>query len=88
VRQSPISIAVITIQDLQIGNNLLSSPSVEFIHVDELLFCTGWEYFKQYQDKTYSLTDCISFTVMQQQNVTIALTFDHHFVQAGFQKEP
>ena len=35
-------------------------------------------------DKTWGLTDCISFVVMQQQNLTDAVTGNRHFVQAGF----
>jgi predicted nucleic acid-binding protein len=31
------------------------------------------------------LTDCISFVVMQEQNLTHALTTDRDFEQAGFQ---
>lgn len=73
---------------IQVGSSLLSSRFVQFIHVDESLFYAGWNYFQQHQDKTYSLTDCISFMVMQQHNVRIGLTFDQHFVQAGFEKEP
>ena len=73
---------------VQVGNRLLLSPSVQLIHVDEALFDSGWKYFQQHQDKQYSLTDCISFVVMQQRSIDIAFTFDKHFVQAGFQKEP
>jgi uncharacterized protein len=73
---------------VQIGNYLLLSPSVQFVHVDEVLFYRGWEYFQQHQDKRYSLTDSISFVVMQQHDIQIAYTFDQHFIQAGFQKEP
>jgi predicted nucleic acid-binding protein len=35
-------------------------------------------------DKEWSLTDCLSFVVMQQRGLTEALTPDEHFVQAGF----
>ena len=73
---------------MQVGNNLLQSPSVQFIHVDTALFDAGWAYFQRHQDKKYSLTDCISFIVMQQLGIQRAFAFDQHFVQAGFTKEP
>jgi predicted nucleic acid-binding protein len=36
-------------------------------------------------DKNWGLTDCISFVVMQDQNLVEAATADLHFVQAGYQ---
>jgi predicted nucleic acid-binding protein len=36
-------------------------------------------------DKDWSVTDCISFVVMEQHGLNEALTADHHFAQAGFQ---
>lgn len=73
---------------VQVGGNLLLSPSVRFVHVDEPLFEEGWAYFQRHQDKEYSLTDCISFVVMRKFGIQTAFTFDRHFVQAGFNKEP
>lgn len=73
---------------VEIGTRLLSSPSVEFIHVDESLFMEGWEYFKQHADKAYSLTDCISFVLMHKCGIHTALAFDRHFRQAGFERLP
>jgi predicted nucleic acid-binding protein len=73
---------------VQIGEMLLSSPSVEIVHVNEDLFFEGWTIFQKYHDKRYSLTDCISFVVMRQKHLDTALTFDKHFVQAGFIIEP
>jgi hypothetical protein len=35
-------------------------------------------------DKTWSLTDFISFVVMRREGITEALTGDRHFEQAGF----
>jgi predicted nucleic acid-binding protein len=36
-------------------------------------------------DKSWSLTDCISFAVMTDKGISEALTGGHHFFQAGFQ---
>jgi predicted nucleic acid-binding protein len=48
------------------------------------LFEAGFELYRNRPDKGWSLTDCISFHVMQDRNMTDALTGDHHFEQAGF----
>jgi predicted nucleic acid-binding protein len=48
------------------------------------LYLRGVELFSQRSDKSWSLTDCISFVVMQEHGLTEALTADHHFEQAGF----
>jgi uncharacterized protein len=73
---------------VEVGNRLLNSAYVEMLQVDETLFLEGWQYFQQHTDKSYSLTDCISFLVMQKRNISTALTFDLHFSQAGLQKLP
>jgi len=73
---------------VEIGNSLITSPSTHFIYIDEILFSHGWQYFVRHGDKSYSLTDCISFVLMQQSEIQTALSFDKHFVQAGFMKLP
>jgi predicted nucleic acid-binding protein len=73
---------------IQIGNTLLHSPSMQLVHVDESLFYAGWVYFQRHQDKRYSLTDCISFVVMDQRDIQVVFAFDTHFTKAGFQREP
>ena len=35
-------------------------------------------------DKSGSLTDCASFQIMESEAIQAALTYDQHFVQAGF----
>jgi len=47
-------------------------------------FDRGASFFAARPDKDWSLTDCISFVVMQERGITDALTADHHFEQAGF----
>jgi len=44
----------------------------------------GIQLYASREDKEWSLTDCISFFVMQREAITEALTGDHHFEQAGF----
>jgi predicted nucleic acid-binding protein len=41
--------------------------------------------YEQRDDKRWSLTDCASFQIMRRDRMTQALTYDHHFEQAGFQ---
>ena len=73
---------------VELGKRLMSSTSVQLIHVDENLFFEAWQYFEQFSDKSYSLTDCISFVLMEQLKIRTVLTFDNHFVQAGFERVP
>ena len=40
--------------------------------------------YRQARDKSWSLTDCASFNIMQHQGIRLALTHDRHFAQAGF----
>lgn len=61
------------------------TENVRVVSVDTALLMRALELYQSRTDKTWGLTDCISFTVMQQQNLTDALTGDRHFVQAGFQ---
>jgi len=41
--------------------------------------------YKQAADKSWSLTDCASFQVMEADQIQAALTHDQHFAQAGFE---
>ncbi|HEY1922124.1 MAG TPA: PIN domain-containing protein [Tepidisphaeraceae bacterium] len=44
----------------------------------------GLALYRSRPDKSWSLTDCISFEIMRERGVTDALTADRHFEQAGF----
>ena len=44
----------------------------------------GLRLFSHRADKEWSVTDCTSFVVMQEEKLIDALTTDHHFEQAGF----
>jgi predicted nucleic acid-binding protein len=71
-----------------VGRQILESPAFGLIHIDDRLLSRGWDYFVRHEDKRYSLTDCISFVVMNERGLRRALTFDHHFAQAGFECVP
>lgn len=47
-------------------------------------FQRGSELYLARCDKSWSLTDCISFMVMEQRQIKESLTGDQHFEQAGF----
>jgi len=58
------------------------------VPVTEELFSAGWRRFQDRSDKRYSLTDCISFIVMERRGLEKALAFDQHFEQAGYKTLP
>jgi len=63
---------------------LQKDPEVAIVPVSSDLWQRGIALFAGRPDKDWSLTDCISFVVMQERSITDALTADHHFEQAGF----
>ena len=64
--------------------DLLDEPEVRVVAADRSLFERGFDLYEKRPDKEWSLTDCISFVVMEREKITDALTADHHFEQAGF----
>ena len=69
---------------LELMSEIRTDPDVVVVPPDAELFEQGLELYRRRPDKDWSLTDCISFVVMQRENITDALTGDHHFEQAGF----
>jgi len=65
-------------------NALRSDPSVTIVPASQDLFDRGAHLYARRPDKEWSLTDCISFVVMNDLGLTDALTEDNHFEQAGF----
>lgn len=59
-------------------------PLVHYIPATQEMMDKGIALYHRYRDKAWSLTDCISFVVMQDFGIIEALTADHHFEQAGF----
>ncbi|PSF36623.1 nucleic acid-binding protein [Aphanothece hegewaldii CCALA 016] len=59
-------------------------PNITIISQDRQRFKEGLELYKNRSDKSWSLTDCVSFNIMKQFGITEALAHDKHFEQAGF----
>jgi len=57
---------------------------LEIIWIGQEMHQAGMDLLKRRLDKTYSLCDAVSFTVMKDLGITEALTTDHHFEQEGF----
>jgi len=60
-----------------------STAGWEVVNATTELFEAGMQLHRERRDKSWSLTDCVSFVVMERRGITRALTSDHHFKQAG-----
>ena len=47
-------------------------------------FRAGTARYRSRLDKTWGVTDCTSFLIMEEKGISDALTFDRDFQQAGF----
>ena len=63
---------------------LEQDPKVRIVRAGSELFQRGLRLYEERPDKEWSLTDCLSFVVMKDENLREALTGDQHFEQAGF----
>jgi len=63
---------------------LAENEDIEIVAATPESFQRGVALFRSRPDKDWSLTDCISITVMTQRGIQEALKSDRHFEQAGF----
>jgi predicted nucleic acid-binding protein len=69
---------------VQLLTSLETDPNVEIIPLTDVLFDSAFHLHRQRHDKEWGLTDCVSFVVMHDRGLTVALTPDKHFQQAGY----
>jgi predicted nucleic acid-binding protein len=60
------------------------SEAIEIEFVSVLRFGLAKAFFRRHSDHGYSFTDCASFVIMRELEISEALTTDAHFVEAGF----
>ncbi|MCK5876770.1 MAG: type II toxin-antitoxin system VapC family toxin [Candidatus Marithrix sp.] len=72
------------VQGIQFLQSLEYDPQVDIVTITDSLYTEAFELFCSYHDKLWGLVDCLSFVIMKQQNIMLALTTDRHFQQAGF----
>src|SRR5450759_404697 len=61
-----------------------NDPKVKIVPASEELYQRAIELYRSRLDKEWGLIDCMSFVAMNDENITVALTTDDHFRQAGF----
>ena len=71
---------------LDFARGLPNSKLVDFVFVHDELHEMAVDLLSRRLDKTWSLCDAVSFILMKDWEIDEALTTDHHFKQAGFQK--
>jgi predicted nucleic acid-binding protein len=69
----------------RVVDRIRANSDNEIVPPTEELLNRGIALYDARPDKQWSLTDCISFVVMQERKLSRALTGDHHFEQAGFE---
>lgn len=70
------------------GRALRSLDVVKLVRLEAEDEEQAWRLFSEHTDKQYSFTDCTSFVLMHRLGLTVALTTDRHFRQAGFRTDP
>jgi len=69
---------------LGFSEDVLIDHNVEVAWVDFQLHRQALDLLQNRRDKSYSLCDAISFLLMREHNISVALTTDRHFAQEGF----
>ena len=69
---------------VQVVQDLMDNLDVEIVPQTDAQFRAAVERYASRCDQRWSLTDCASFLVMEERNITEALAYDRDFEQAGF----
>lgn len=67
-------------------NRAAARGELETVPLDGPLMHRAAALFAESRDRRWGFVACISFVLMRERGVTEALTTDHHFEQAGFNR--
>ncbi|HEV8537733.1 MAG TPA: nucleic acid-binding protein [Bacteroidota bacterium] len=68
---------------VQMVLSINANPNIQVVPQTRESFLAGLRLYEERSDKEYSLTDCISLNVMNNNGIVEALTRDSHFSQEG-----
>ena len=68
----------------KMGEAIVNSRAIELVCPTREQLDAAWRDFIRDPDPKLSLCDSLSFIVMRERGIARALTFDRHFVAAGF----
>ena len=69
---------------LSVAQRVRQSPSITVIRAEAVDERRAWEIIERYDDKRFSLTDAISFAVMERLQISHAFSLDDDFRQFGW----
>lgn len=69
---------------IELIESLYNHPNVTVIQQSSSQFQEGLLLYKKRLDKEWSITDCVSFKIMEEYGITEALAYDKHFEPVGF----
>lgn len=68
----------------QMAEKIKLNPNCEVVPQTSMQFNKALDRYKNRADKNWSITDCASILIMEEKKINDALTYDDHFLQAGF----
>ncbi|MDO8644268.1 MAG: PIN domain-containing protein [bacterium] len=75
-----------TLKALQAAREIYTSQIIQIIPVTLELELKALDWLERFLDQNFSMTDAVSFALMEEKGIKTAFTFDHHFEIAGFEK--
>ncbi len=73
---------------VEVARDVLRSNRYQLVFTDPELLDGGLAKMARFRDKRLSLTDCVSFELMEKLGLRAAFTFDRDFRDCGFETVP